>query len=159
MPNKDGFYPNVDTPENPKQGVKNMTEYLANPENYGKGTRCMKDCIKGEVPVMKIAAELNDFHPAASTVRDLPKVEAAGEVHPGQAGYDANGCAGCHANAAIGAPVVGDKEAWAAVMEKGIDKVYSNGIHGINAMPPKGGAGISDDEFKQIVDYMIDASK
>jgi cytochrome c len=54
---------------------------------------------------------------------------------------------------------VGDKEAWAAVMEKGIDKVYANGINGINAMPPKGGAGISDDEFKQIVDYMIDASK
>jgi cytochrome c len=159
MPNKDGFYPKVDTPENPKQGVKNMTEYLAKPENYGKGTRCMKDCIKGEIPVLHIKAELNDFNPPASTVRDLPKVEAKGAVHPGQAGYDANGCAGCHANAAIGAPVVGDKGAWEKALEKGIDRVYANGINGINAMPPKGGAGVSDEEFKQIVDYMIDASK
>jgi len=159
MPNKDGFYPQTDTPENPEQGVKNMTEYLSNPENYGKGTRCMKDCIKGEVPVLHIKAELSDFHPAASTVRDMPEVEAKGDAHPGQAAYDASGCAGCHANAAIGAPVVGDKEAWAAVLEKGIDRVYANGINGINAMPPKGGSALSDDEFKQVVDYMIDASK
>ncbi len=158
MPNKDGFYPKVDTPEDPKQGVKNMTEYLAKPENYGKGTRCMTDCIKGEVPVLRISAELNDFDPPASTVRDMPVVEAEGAVHPGKAGYDMY-CSACHANAAIGAPVVGDKEAWNTVLEKGLDKVYSNGINGINAMPPKGGAGMSDDEFKQIVDYMIDASK
>lgn len=158
MPNAKGFYPNVDTPNDPKQGVRNITEYLSNPKNYGQGTRCMTDCIKGEVPVLRIGAELNDFNPPASTVRDLPVVEAKGEVHPGQAGYDMY-CAACHANAAIGAPVVGDKEAWATLMEKGVDGIYSNGINGINAMPPKGGAGVSDDEFKQIVDYMIDASK
>jgi cytochrome c len=159
MPNEHSFYPVVDTPEDPKQGVENVRKFLGNPENYGTGTRCMTDCIKGEVPVLRIKHEMNNFHPAPSTVRDLPVVEAKGAVHPGLAGYEANGCGGCHANAAIGAPVVGDKEAWAAVLEKGIDKVYSNGINGINAMPPKGGTAVSDDEFKQIVDYMIDASK
>lgn len=161
MPNAEGFYPNVDTPEDPKKGVQNMTDYLSDPKNYGTGERCMTDCIKEPVEnlVMRIDQELKDFNPPASTVRDLPPKKESGAVHPGQAGYDANGCAGCHANAAIGAPVVGDKDAWAAVMEKGLDKVYENGINGINAMPPKGGAGMSDDEFKVIVDYMIEASK
>ncbi|MBD3841254.1 MAG: c-type cytochrome [Campylobacterales bacterium] len=158
LPNHDGFYPQVDTPDNPHQGVKNMTEFLANPENYGKGTRCMKDCIKGKVPVMRIAAELNDFNPPASTVRDLPPVVESGPVHPGKAGYE-NNCAVCHGSDAMGAPVVGDKDAWEERLVDGIDRVYANGINGINGMPPKGGASISDEEFKQIVDYMIDASK
>jgi cytochrome c len=162
MPNEDGFYPQVDTPNDPKQGVRNMTNYLANPENYGKGTRCMTDCIKEPVEdlLMRVGTDLAaTASQPISTVRDLPVEKNAGPVHPGQALYDANGCAGCHANAAIGAPVVGDKEAWHAVLEKGIDAVYANGINGINAMPPKGGTGVSDDEFKQMVDYMIEASK
>jgi len=161
LANAEGFYPNVDTPDNPQQGVENMREYLSNPKNYGAGERCMTDCIKEPVEnlVMRIDQELNDFNPPASTVRDLPPKKEDGNAHPGKAGYEANGCGACHDNAAIGAPVTGDKEAWAAVMEKGLDAVYTNGINGINAMPPKGGAGMSDDEFKVIVDYMIDASK
>jgi len=162
MPNEDGFYPVVDTPEDPKQGVRNMTEFLSNPENYGKGTRCMKDCIKEDVSklVMRITdGGLSDFNPPASTERSMPVVEATGPVHPGQAAYEAS-CSACHANEAIGAPVVGDKEAWASVMAKGIDGVYHNGINGINAMPPKGGnMDLSDDEVKVIIDYMIEASK
>jgi len=159
MPNKDGFYPQVDTPEDPKKGVENMTKYLSNPKNYGTGTRCMSDCIKGEVPVLRIKNELTSFNQPLTTVRDLPKVENKGPEHPGKALYDANGCAGCHANAAIGAPVVGNAENWKAVTEKGMDAVYKNGINGINAMPPKGGTALSDDDFKLIVDYMVDASK
>ena len=159
MPNAKGFYPNVDTPEDPHQGVRNMTEYLSNPSNYGTGTRCMTDCIDGEVPVLRIKNALTDMKPAPSTVRDLPVVKETGAVHPGQAGYDAS-CSACHANAAIGAPVVGDKEAWATVMEQGIDKVYHNGINGINAMPPKGGnMDLTDEQTKVIMDYMIEASK
>jgi cytochrome c len=161
MPNEDGFYPNVNTPEDRHQAVKNMTEYLANPENYGAGTRCMTNCLEEPVEnlIMRIDQELDDFNPPASTVRELPPKDESGPAHPGLAGYENYGCAGCHANAAIGAPVTGDKDAWAKVMEKGLDTVYANGINGINAMPPKGGIDMSDDEFKQIVDYMIEASK
>jgi len=159
MPNADGFYPNVDTPEDPAQGVRNMTEYLSNQQNYGAGTRCMSDCIKGEVPVLRIKNELNDFNPPATTVRDLPVVEKSNAVQPGQEAYE-NSCSACHGNAAIGAPVVGDKEAWAEVTSKGLDKVYHNGINGINGMPPKGGnMELSDSEMKVIMDYMINSSK
>jgi len=160
MPNENGFYPIVDTPENPQQGVENVREFLGNPSNYGTGTRCMTDCIKGEVPVLRIKDEMNNFHPAATTERTLPPVEeVTGAVHPGKADYEAS-CSACHANEAIGAPVVGDSDAWADVMKKGIDAVYHNGINGLNAMPPKGGnMDLSDDQVKEIIDYMIEASK
>jgi cytochrome c len=163
LPNEDGFYPQVDTPEDPKQGVRNMTNYLSNPQNYGAGTRCMTDCIKEDISelTLRIKNELNDFHPPASTVRELPpKKDSGGKAHPGKEGYEQTfSCAACHDNAAIGAPVIGNKEAWVRVLEKGLDAVYTNGINGIGGMPPKGGAAISDEEFKVIVDYMIEASK
>lgn len=161
MPNEDGFYPEVNTPENPQQGVKNMTALLSDPKIYGKGTRCMKDCIKEDVNnlVLKINVDLTDSAAQPlSTERSWPKVDAK-TVKPGQTEYEAS-CASCHANAAIGAPVLGDKAAWAKVMEKGLDKVYENGINGINAMPPKGGnMDLSDEKMKEIIDYMIDSSK
>ena len=157
MPNEKGFYPNVDTPEDPKKGVENMKAFLSDPKNYGSGTRCMTDCIKGEVPVLKIKNELNDFEPAASTERSW-KVVGAKEVTQAQKDYETY-CAACHANDAIGAPVVGNKEAWAEVLAKGIDTVYKNGINGINAMPPKGGVDLADADFKKIVDFMINSSK
>ena len=157
MPNEKGFYPNVDTPEDPKKGVENMKEFLSDSKNFGTGTRCMTDCIKGEVPVLKINNELNDFEPPASTERSW-KVAGAKEITQAQKDYETY-CAACHANDAIGAPVVGNKEAWDAVLEKGKDAVYANGINGINAMPPKGGVDIADADFKKIVDFMINSSK
>lgn len=161
MPNEKGFYPEVNTPNDPKQGVKNMTEYLSNPTLYGKGTRCMKDCIKGDVNnlLMKIGEDLTKTaNEPLSTVRDLPKIDASAQK-PGQVEYENAGCSACHANAAIGAPVLGDKDAWAQVTSQGIDTVYNNSINGINAMPPRGGTDLSDDELKLIVDYMIEVSK
>ena len=159
MPNEKGFYPIVDTPENPKQGVSNITKFLGDPKNYGTGTRCMSDCIKGETPLLRIKNELNNFNPPASTKRDLPVVEKIEVVQLGQIAYE-NKCSACHANDAIGAPVVGDKNTWDEVISKGLDKVYHNAINGINAMPPKGGnMDLSDEEMTVIVDYMINSSK
>ena len=160
MPNEEGFYPQVDTPENPQQGVENMREYLGDPSNYGTGTRCMSDCIEGELPVLRIKNELNNFTPKASTVRDLPEEKAdTSDVHPGLAGYEAS-CTVCHSSPVMGAPVVGDKDAWAKVLEKGLDKVNHNAINGINAMPPKGGnMDLTESQMHEIIDYMIEASK
>ncbi len=159
MPNHDGFYPEVDT-KNPIDGVKNMTKILSDPKVYGTGTRCMKDCIKEDTNslLMKINIDLAESSTQPIlTKRDLPKIDTS-SMKPGQADYEAN-CSACHGNAAIGAPVVGDKNAWAKVMTKGIEKVYHNGINGINAMPPKGGTDLSDEKIKEIINYMIDSSK
>jgi S-disulfanyl-L-cysteine oxidoreductase SoxD len=161
MPNEDGFYPEVDT-KDPKDGVKNMTALLSDPKIYGTGTKCMKDCIKEDVNnlLLKINTDLSvNSNQALSTVRDLPKVENTQAISAGQTIYETT-CVSCHGNPAIGAPVLGNKEAWAKVVEKGIDKVYNNAINGINSMPPKGGnMDLTDEQMKEVINYMINSSK
>ncbi len=154
MPNRNGFYPNVDG----KNGVENMKKFLSNPKNYGTGSRCMHNCPRGKV--VHIKYELNDFHPALSEKRDLPKEFGVKKVKTRiQKLYDET-CKACHGNPAVGAPVVGDKKAWAERLKNGMDNLYKNGINGINGMPPKGGnPNLSDKDFKAIVDYMVNESK
>lgn len=54
---------------------------------------------------------------------------------------------------------IGDADAWAPRIEKGMDKVYANAINGFNMMPARGGnAGLSDDDVKAAVDHMIAAN-
>lgn len=160
MPNHDGFYPEVDT-KDPKQGVKNITAFLSNPKIYGTGTRCMKDCIKEDTEKLLLKIE-NDLTANANqpvlTLRDLAKTEAKANVSFAQKTYEET-CVTCHGNPALGAPVLGDKAAWEKVVAKGIDKVYNNGINGINSMPPKGGIELTDEKMKEVIDYMINSSK
>jgi len=170
MPNVNGFYPEVDT-KDPHKGPKNMQKLLSDPTIYGKGTRCMSNCIEKQYGKGKTVDDLLlkikvDLAPTVNQPISVertwkePKKEVASGVDPVVAENYATYCSACHANKAIGAPVLGDKAAWAEVLEKGIDEVYDNAINGINAMPPKGTAmNLSDDEFKKIVDYIINQSK
>ena len=159
MPNVDGFEPKIDGPNGPE----NVRKYFANPKNFGgiklkdASERCMTNCQEKTAKVVYIqGAGISDFHPPLSNVRDLP-VEEDTSFNPEKVYTES--CAMCHGADGMGAPVVGDKAAWSAVLTKGIDKVYSNGINGINGMPPKGGADLSDNDFKSLVDYMINKSK
>jgi cytochrome c len=155
MPNVDGFEPDIDGPKGPD----NARAYFSNPLNYGNGVRCMKDCFEGEPEVQRIGFALTDFNPPLTGEKSLPEVTADVVIAPGQAAYDAS-CKVCHETDSMGAPAVGDKAAWAAALEKGIDQVYSNAINGLNGMPPKGGAmDLTDAQMNEIVDYMINASK
>jgi cytochrome c len=154
MPNVDGFEPKINGPK----GADNAREYYNNPLNYGNGVRCMKDCFEGEPQVSRIVRPIADFTPALTADKTMPTDTNAAAV-PGEDTYKAS-CAVCHATDSAGAPVVGDKAAWAAVLQKGIDKVYHNALNGINGMPPKGGAmDLSDAKIKEAVDYMVGASK
>ncbi|MEA2047649.1 MAG: c-type cytochrome [Campylobacterota bacterium] len=155
MPNVDGFEPDINGPKGPD----NARAYFNNPLNYGNGVRCMKDCFEGGPEVQRIGFALTDFTPPLTSERSLPEASGDVVIAPGQKAYDAS-CKVCHETDSMGAPAVGDKAAWAAVLEKGIDTVYSNAINGLNGMPPKGGAmDLSDAKMNEIVDYMINASK
>ncbi len=159
MPNENGFEPNIDGPN----ALNDVRAYYSNPANFGAkkvkaSERCMSDCQKPTAKVVRIQnGGISEFMPPMSTDRSLPvsEVDAADAV---KKTYEES-CMMCHADDSMGAPALGDKEAWTAVTAKGMDAVYKNGINGINGMPPKGGSALSDEEFKTVVDYIINASK
>jgi cytochrome c5 len=162
MPNKDGFEPNIKGPN----ALEDVRAYYANPANFGAqkiasaDERCMHDCQKDTAKVVPITIEQKDFLPPLSQVRDLPKVEGISAAEAEAKATYEQSCAVCHGAAGMGAPVVGDKKGWAAVVGKGMDKVYARAINGTDAgMPPKGGTDLSDDKLKAVVDYMINQSK
>lgn len=153
MPNENGFEPKIDGP-NALSVVRN---YYSNPENFGgkkvkPSERCMTDCQEKTAVVTRVQnGGISDFHPPMTAVRDLPEKEAV-EIDVKK--VYANNCAMCH-DTGVG-PGVGDKKAWASFVAKGLDKVYANGINGTeNGMPAKGGASLSDSDFKKVVDYLI----
>ena len=165
LPNKDGFYPDIDGPKGPE----NVKAFFADrAKNIGMGKRCMKDCKdpssgpgeKGLPPkVMKIKYEMKDVVPPYAYAKDLPPEPEGQGASKGQKLYEAS-CKLCHGTDTMGAPKVGDADAWKKVMEKGMDKVLANAIKGTGAMPPKGGnMDLSDADVKEIVDYMVGASK
>ena len=161
MPNVNGFVPEI----RGKNGLENTRKFFNEFTNYGIGpvskkTRCMKNCFEGEPKLARInGAGISDYIPPISNKKELPKKkEGVSAEHPGKKVYEAS-CAVCHATDAMGAPAVGDKKAWAKVLEQGIDKVYANAIHGKGGMPPKGGTTLPDDKIKEVVDYMISQSK
>jgi len=162
LPNRNGFYPNIDGP-NAQEDIRAF--FADRAKNIGAGTRCMKDCKdpggidgKTEAAVVKIKYEMKDVVPPYAYEKDLPPKKKGGAEHPGKEVYEKN-CAVCHKTDAMGAPAVGDKQAWEATLKKGLDKVYENSIKGTGGMPPKGGTSLADDKIKEIVDYMISASK
>ena len=161
LPNRNGFYPNIDGPTGPAD-VKAF--FADRAKNIGSGTRCMTDCKdpgmdgKTEATVMKIGYEMKDVVPAYSMVRDLPP-EVDNTVSKAERMYNDN-CKLCHATDSMGAPAVGDIAAWHEVTAKGMDKVIYNAINGMGGMPAKGGnEDLIPSEVKEIVDFMVESSK
>ncbi len=161
MPNEKGFYPNIDGPN----GVENVRKFFSNrAKNIGAGKRCMKDCKDPSADgkpakIMSIGSEITDVVPPYSTVRDLPVEKDGGVKSKAEKLYDTN-CALCHGTDKMGAPEVGNSEAWAEVTKKGIDKVVNNAIHGTGGMPAKGGnADLTDAQIKEIVEFMVNSSQ
>jgi cytochrome c5 len=103
-------------------------------------------------PVGSVCVEGEDCgEPAAATVAAGPR---AGDVV-----YNA-ACVACHASGAAGAPITGDKAAWAPRIGKGVATLVKNSINGINAMPPMGMCmNCSEDEIKAAVEYMVGRSR
>ncbi|MEB2399543.1 MAG: c-type cytochrome [Alcaligenaceae bacterium] len=84
---------------------------------------------------------------------NAPKV-----VKTGQQVYEST-CTACHAAGVAGAPKMGDKDAWAPYIAKGYEDMLQKAIHGVGAMPPKGGnPALSDFEVARAVVYIANQS-
>jgi len=163
LPNRDGFYPNIDGP-NAQEDIRAF--FADRAKNIGMGTRCMKDCEDlggqdGKTPaaVAKIKYEMKDVVPPYAYAKDLPVETDNGSISKGEKLYDTS-CKLCHGTDTMGAPMAGDAKAWDAVMKKGMDAVLANAINGTGGMPPKGGnMDLSDGDIKEIIKFMSGASK
>ena len=68
-------------------------------------------------------------------------------------------CASCHTPGVAGAPKLGDKAKWAALIKEGQVQITAHGYVGVRGMPAKGGRpdlGIND--FAASVVYMANQS-
>lgn len=103
------------------------------------------------------AAGAKFTEPAAAAAPAPDKVAAAapaGSVD-GKKIYDTT-CVACHASGVAGAPKAGDKAAWAARLDTGMNALYANSLKGKGAMPPKGGnAALGEAELRAAVDYLV----
>lgn len=94
------------------------------------------------------------LRPVAEEGFALKDANAPKVLQNGQAVYTAV-CAACHATGAAGAPKVGEAGAWAARIAQGYDTLVQHAVHGIRAMPAKGGNPDLDDvEVARAVAYM-----
>ena len=92
--------------------------------------------------------------PAAAPAASGAATAAKGDPAKGKAVYDAH-CVACHASGVAGAPVAGDKAAWSKRIGQGLDTLVAHATKGIGAMPPKGGADISDADLADAVAYLF----
>ncbi len=97
----------------------------------------------------------------AKRIQPVAKLEMAGAgasaVKPPEETYKTV-CSACHDAGVAGAPKLGDKTAWASRISVGLPKLVQSAIKGKNAMPPKGGTSLSDEEFTRVVIYIANKS-
>lgn len=122
----------------------------------------VNDRLKAEKDAAKIPAIIAQIAPIGKVTIGAVAIavpEAQAEEVNGETVYN-GACAACHSAGVAGAPIVGNADQWSARIAKGNDALYIGAINGIGAMPAKGGqAGLSDEQVKAAVDYMIQASK
>jgi cytochrome c5 len=94
--------------------------------------------------------------PAAAAAGVAAGVAMAPAVD-GEATYNM-ACMACHASGAGGAPIVGNADAWAPRIAKGMEALHNSGLNGIagTSMMAKGGrADLSDEAIIAAVEYMV----
>lgn len=117
-----------------------------------------------DAPVADAAAATPAAAPVAAAPAATPAAPAAtakvatADTGAGEALYKQT-CVACHGAGVAGAPKFGDKAAWAARIQTGVDALTASAIKGKGAMPPKGGSAASDADIHSAVVYMVSAAK
>lgn len=66
-------------------------------------------------------------------------------------------CMACHGTGALGAPLKGNKEAWAPRLAQGFDTLLGHALNGFNQMPARGTCtNCSDEEIAAAIRFMTD---
>jgi len=124
-----------------------LVEYASNGPKVGAGSEAQSPAA--------IEARIQPVADQGFTLKD---VNAPKQLQTGEQVYKTT-CVACHGTGAAGAPKLGDAAAWSARLAAGYDTVLGYALHGLNAMPPKGGNPDLDDvEVARAVVYMANQS-
>ena len=92
----------------------------------------------------------------AKTASSGPAIVTREGPHPGKKYYDLI-CSGCHDAGAMGAPELGNREQWEAILEQPRELTRDRVMNGYNAMPERGLCyTCSETGLMEIVDYMFE---
>lgn len=120
-----------------------LVEFASNSQKVGVGS-------EAQTP----AAIEARIQPVADQGFTLKDASAPKQLQSGEQVFKAV-CFACHATGAAGAPKLGDAAAWSARIAAGYDALLGHALHGLNAMPAKGGNPDLDDvEVARAVVYM-----
>lgn len=87
------------------------------------------------------------------------KVELSPQLKEGESIWMQN-CKVCHEPGLAHAPKIKDKNEWEKRLAKGMDKLITNALEGINEMPPRGAnASLNDTQVSLAVKYMVEVSQ
>jgi cytochrome c5 len=115
-------------------------------------------------PLGQVYLPGEEHEAAAPKVSTAPEPEPVTTVMTGPQVYNA-ACNACHGNGVGGAPIVGNVEAWAPRIAKGMDVLNDHAINGFDGeaatpMLAKGGrVDLSDQEVMDAVAYMVEQSQ
>ena len=98
----------------------------------------------------------------AQRIRPVGTVEVKDASDPaslasGQQVFTAQ-CAACHVSGALGAPKIGDAEAWAPRLRTGFEALLGSSLNGKGQMPPQKGGDFTDFEIARAVVYLTNQS-
>jgi cytochrome c len=139
--------------------LPNRANFVPDPRPDVHNTRCMSDCKKAEdIKIVTIV-----MAPEPELRSEVASASVAPEVHPGAAVYQ-QACVICHKVGVGGAPVVGDRQAWASRLSLGLPLLAQHAIDGYigkqGIMPAKGGfANLTNEEVTQAVAFMTESSQ
>ncbi len=125
--------------------------------------------IVGIVMLVQLVANGPHANPAAlSSEAVAARIQPIGKVEFGAAagtGAAKSGeeivkevCAACHQTGVANAPKIGDKAAWAPRLKLGLNGLLQSVIKGKNAMAPRAGTSLTDQELASAVISMANQS-
>ncbi|HET8597024.1 MAG TPA: c-type cytochrome [Castellaniella sp.] len=97
---------------------------------------------------LSVAALSLALIPALSMASD------AGTLQKGEKLYK-SACIACHSTGAANAPKLGNKQAWAPIIARGMDEMMTVATNGKGAMPARGGTKADDAALRAAVEYMV----
>ena len=97
---------------------------------------------------LSVAALSLALIPALSMASD------AGTLQKGEKLYK-SACIACHSTGAANAPKLGNKQAWAPIIARGMEEMVTVATNGKGAMPARGGTKADDATLRAAIEYMV----